>query len=411
MTWRNTGNSPAGTGASARAGHEQPLVPPGRRGSWRLGAALAVFAVVIWAGGSGGGGAGQGVGQGNTPIGQNGEGSSGGGGSGDSNDGGAGTSSGSSSGSGPSTSGSGSGGGGSSGSSSGGGKNTGSSGGGTDGGSSGASGSGGSGSGGTMGCGETLPALTDYTKSGPFATMTVDSTGPDGGYTAVQPSTLGQNGFKHPVATWGNGITTTPSLYPTLLNLIASNGIVVIASNSSSVTTADMTGGLDWMLQQNTASGPYQGKLDTSCLIAIGYSLGGGGAVGAGAHPDIVTTVSFHGVTGNSAALKTPLLLFTSTTDTFVTPSGFVTPTYNASVVQTFYATLTDAGDPSNSGHLLPVSPTDPEYAPAMAWLRLWVFGDQGGKDYFYGANAKLCESPWTCQSKEPGGASMMSGF
>ena len=68
-----------------------------------------------------------------------------------------------------------------------------------------------------MGCGETLPALTDYTQNGPFATTTIANTGPDGGYTAVQPTTLGQNGFKHPVATWGNGITTTPSIYPTLL--------------------------------------------------------------------------------------------------------------------------------------------------------------------------------------------------
>jgi hypothetical protein len=214
------------------------------------------------------------------------------------------------------------------------------------------------------------------------------------------------------VATWCNGITTTPSLYPTLLNRIASNGIVIIASNSTSVTTADMTGGLDWMVGQNTTSGAYQNMLDTKCLVTIGYSLGGGAAVGAGAHADVVTTVSFHGVTGNSAALKAPLLLFTSTTDTFVTPSGFVTPTYNASVVQTFYATLTAAGDPSNAGHLLPVSATDPEYAPALAWLRLWVYGDQGGKSYFYGgANATLCKSPWTCESKQAGGASQMSGF
>ena len=34
-----------------------------------------------------------------------------------------------------------------------------------------------------------------------------------------------------------------------------------------------------------------------------------------------------------------------------------------------------------------------------------------GGRDYFYGASAKLCQTPWTCQSKEPGGASQMSGF
>ena len=72
---------------------------------------------------------------------------------------------------------------------------------------------------------------------------------------------------------------------------------------------------------------------------------------------------------------------------------------------------LTAAGDPSNSGHLLPVSPTDPEYAPAVAWLRWWVYGDQGGRTYFEGANATLCQAPWTCQTKMPGGAVKMSGF
>jgi hypothetical protein len=261
------------------------------------------------------------------------------------------------------------------------------------------------------GCGESLPPLSDYSKSGPFATTTIDSTGPSSAYTVVQPMPLGQNGFKHPVAMWGNGITTTPSLYPTLLGLIASQGIVVIASNSTSVQPSDMTSGLDWMIAQNTTSGPYQGMLDTQCLISIGYSLGGGGAVTAGSHANVVTTVSFHGVQGSSNALKTPLLLFTSTTDTFVTASGFVTPTYDASVVQTFYATLGAAGDPSNEGHLLPVSPSYPEYAPEMAWLRLWVFGDKGGMNYFWGASATLCQAPWTCESKEPGGASQMSGF
>ncbi len=287
-------------------------------------------------------------------------------------------------------------------------------------GSSGGSGSGsGSGSsgdaawgiGGDGGCGETLPPLSDYTQNGPFSTTTVNNSGPDGGYTVVEPMPLGQNGFKHPIAMWGNGITTTPALYPTLLNRLASNGIVVIASNSTMVTAADMTGGLDWMIAQNTASGSHQGKLDTKCLVSIGYSLGGGGAVTAGSHPDVVTTVSFHGVQGDSASLKTPLLLFTSATDTFVVPATFVTPTYNASVVKTFYATLTAAGDPSDEGHLLPVSPTDPEYAPAMAWLRLWLYGDQGGMHYFDGPNATLCQAPWTCETKEPGGASTMSGF
>jgi hypothetical protein len=321
----------------------------------------------------------------------------------------------------------GSGGGGSSGSGSGGGNGGGSggdggktssgssSGGGGSGTSGGSSGMGGGGNG-IKGCGETLPPISDYTQSGPYTAMTIDNTGPDGGYTVVQPATLGANGFKHPIASWGNGITTTPSYYPTLLNLIASNGVVVVASNSSSVTEADMAGGLQWMIQQNTGSGQYQGKLDTSCLVSIGYSLGGGGAVDQGSDPsvnaNIVTTIAFHPAGGNAAGLKAPLLLMTSVDDTVCVPATFVTPVFEASPVQTFYQTLQDAGDPSNAGHIIVVSPTDPEYGPALAWLRLWVYGDTGGMNYFWGSSAKSCQLPdFQCQSKTPPGSSMMSGF
>jgi hypothetical protein len=402
----------------ARAGKTRDDERSGRltgRPPWKLGAAFVVFAVVVWAcGGGSGANSGPGANSGSQGSG----GFSGNGGANTSDDGGTGlasSGSGSSSGfggsgisglsgsgsvasgSGSGTSGAGSDDGGSS--SSDGGSSTSDSSAGSDGGSS------------SLGCGETLPALSDYSQNGPYATMTVDKSGPDGGYTMVLPTTLGQNGFKHPIATWGNGITTTPATYPTLLNRIASNGIVVIASNNSTVTAADMTGGLDWMVEQNAASGTYQGKLDTSCLIAIGYSWGGMGAVNAGSHANVVTTVSFHGLQGASQNLKTPLLLFTSTTDTFVTASGYVTPTYNASVVQTFYETTTAAGDPSDEGHLLVIDPKDPEYAVAIAWLRYWVFADQNARGYFYGPNATACKSPFSCQTKEPGGPSQDAGF
>ncbi len=251
------------------------------------------------------------------------------------------------------------------------------------------------------GCGETLPPMSDYSQAGPFQTTTMDGTGPGGSYTVVQPATLGENGFKHPIATWGNGITTTPQLYPGLLSAVASQGIVVVASDSTTVAASDLTSGLDWMVQQNTTTGPYQGKLDTNCLVTIGYSLGGGAAVTAGSHDHVVTTISFHGVTGASSMLHAPLLLFTSTTDTFVVADTFVTPTYDMSTVPTFYATLGASGDPSNLGHLIPIGDAGPERAPAIAWLRLWVYGDQNARSYFYGSDAILCKDPWTnCQSK-----------
>jgi hypothetical protein len=257
-----------------------------------------------------------------------------------------------------------------------------------------------------------MPAVAgDYAANGPMPTMIVNGTGPNGMFTVYRPSMLGANGFKHPVATWGNGITTDPSFYPGLLGAVASHGFVVIASNSTGVTTQDMLSGLDWMIEQNGKAGDYQGKLNTTCLATFGYSLGGGASVGAGAHANVVVTSSMHGVTGASNTLHAPLLLLTSETDTFVTPVGFVTPTFTASSVQTFYGTLSAAGDPGNQGHLIPVdgalslittgNANMQERAAVVAWLRLWVYADTGAKKYFYGDDCILCKAPWAMPQRK----------
>jgi hypothetical protein len=220
--------------------------------------------------------------------------------------------------------------------------------------------------------------------------MTVNGTGPGGQYTMIRPTILGANGIRHPPATWGNGITTTPAFYPGLLNAIASQGFIVIASNSPNVTDALMTTGLDWLIAQNGTAGELQGMLATTCAVSIGYSLGGGAAVTAGRHPSVVTTVSFHGLQGTAEMLHGPLLLITSTGDTFVSAAEYVTPTYNRSTVQTFYATLT------GGSHLTPIGDAAEERAPAIAWLRLWVYNDQAARRYFDGADCILCKAPWT---------------
>lgn len=243
--------------------------------------------------------------------------------------------------------------------------------------------------------GGALPPVSDYGAPGPFATTTVENTGPDGNYTVYRPAALGNNGFRHPIATWGNGIITDPSFYPELLGTIASHGFVIVASNSSTVYAELLTAGLDWLIAQNSAPGVYQGKLDPSRAVSIGYSLGGGAAVDAGSHPNVIATISFHGLQGAAERLRGPLLLFTGTSDWFVSADAFVTPTYERSRVQTFYATLTGAG------HLYPLGDAGDERAPAIAWLRLWVYGDQGARAYFYGDNCRLCQSPWVTPQRK----------
>jgi len=258
------------------------------------------------------------------------------------------------------------------------------------------------GSGGTestsMSCtGSTLPPITDYGAMGPFATVIENNTGPDGTYTLIRPDPLGADGFLHPPATWGNGIYTTPAHYEPLLNTLASNGFVIIASNSTNVNGQLMTAGLDWLIAQNDAPGQFQGKLATTCAVTIGYSLGGGASVDSGSHPNVVTTVSFHGLQGTAENLHGPLFLITSTNDGFVTKSGFVQPTYDrSSVVPTLMATLEVPGAmPDTIGHLIPLNDAGEERAPAMAWLRYWVYDDPDARRFFFGDDCVLCTTPW----------------
>jgi dienelactone hydrolase len=223
--------------------------------------------------------------------------------------------------------------------------------------------------------------------------VTTTASGPDGKYTLIAPAALGENGFKHPLITWGNGIATNPTLYPGLLGGIASHGFVIVASDSTAVNAALMTTGLDWLIQQNDPGGLFEGKLNTSCLATVGYSLGGGGAVQAGSHADVLATVAFHNLRADAANLNGPLLLITSTADGFVPKASNAQLTYDSSAkVATVMATWNPGEPPSNTGHLTPLGDAGVERAPAIAWLRHWIYGDVGAKKYFYGADCILCE-------------------
>jgi dienelactone hydrolase len=258
-----------------------------------------------------------------------------------------------------------------------------------------------------------LPPTDDYAARGPFEdARMVRNTGPNGKYTLFTPGdSLGRGGFAHPIATWGNGIATTPDQYQQTLTLIASHGFVVIACNDTQAERPCLSAGLDWLVAQN-AAGPMQGKLDTAREVTIGYSWGGGAAIDTANRPNVKATVSLHGMPPRQPRafddIRAPLLLFTSTGDTFVTAAGYVTPNYNKATKQTFYATLKDA----NAGHLYVVDQgvtacvasillggcgsMMAERAPTIAWLRLWACGDQGARKFFYGNDCTLCKAPWT---------------
>ena len=288
-----------------------------------------------------------------------------------------------------------------------------------------AAGSGGAAGGGAAGGGSTamagactsLPAVTDYGAKGPFSDAKMfANTGPSNNYTIYRPdASLGKDGFKHPIATWGNGIATTPDQYKKLLNLVASHGFVIIGCNDTQAERACLNSGMEWLVAQNTATGPFQGKLDTSRELAIGYSWGGGAAIDVSDRPNIKATISLHGmpprVSDAFDKMHSPLLLTTSTGDNFVTPSGYVTPNYDKAKVQTFYGTLSkldvghlsivDKGAAICIGELIAgtfgnCNDAADEQALTVAWLRWWACDDQAAAKFFVGDDCELCKSPWT---------------
>jgi hypothetical protein len=291
----------------------------------------------------------------------------------------------------------------------------GSAGNGTSGGSSGAGGSpggaagaggaataGSGGSGGSVGGGaggSPLAPVTDYAAPGPFKTSTQAGTGPDGTYTVIRPATLGTSFLYAPI-TFGPGTGMEVSQLSGLLERFASHGFVVIGRQltggpGDAVTRMRMTAGLDWIIAQNTVAGSvFEGKIDVKRAVAMGYSVGGTGAVEIGGHEAIATVVSIHGHQAKGE-LHSPLLLIGGTEDVMGDDRSWLAPTYENSQVQTFFGTVVGANHGYIQGTVNGV-PGGVETPAMIAWLRYWIYNDQGAKNYFYGDDCVMCRAPWT---------------
>jgi hypothetical protein len=258
--------------------------------------------------------------------------------------------------------------------------------------------------------------VADFGSNGPYDAVMIEGAGPAGNHTLFRPNTtLGKDGFKHPIGAWGNGILTIPNEYKETLTMIASHGFVIAACNDITAERPCLNAGLDWLVQQN-ASGPMAGKLDTSREFTIGYSWGGGAAIDTGNRPNVKATVSLHGMPPREwdafGAIRGPLLLLSSTGDTFVTSSGYTVPQYGDAQGQTFYGQLQDPGvdhlyivDEGATSCVASVAlgecgSAKQQRGPAIAWLRYWLYNDQNARGYFFGASCVLCRSPWVAQRK-----------
>jgi hypothetical protein len=243
-----------------------------------------------------------------------------------------------------------------------------------------------------------LPPIEDYSADGPFSTTIERNVGPGGGYTIYRPDPLGEdpigeNGFLHAPIIFGPGIGQSVSVHDDMLTIFASHGFVVVGTPvlsggpGDAGNRASMMDGLNWILEQNTQPGTYEGHLDVMNAVSMGFSVGGTSAVEVGGHEAVTTVVSIHGHTA-SADLHGTMLQTTGTQDTVGLP--LQQNTYDSSQVPTFMATLTDAP------HAYIERDAGGQERPAIvAWMRYWVYGDTGAEHYFFGDDCVLCMAPW----------------
>jgi hypothetical protein len=260
-----------------------------------------------------------------------------------------------------------------------------------------------------------FPPVTDYAKDGPFTSQTINDSGPNNKYTIYAPSSLAQNGAKNPIIAWMSGGGTPPTVYP-LLPHLATHGFVVVASNSVPAVGQEvqlgqeLVAGIDWAIAENSRQdSTFFGKLDTSKIASMGYSMGSLATFTIANDPRLTTTVHISG--GNMAAeriknLHAPAAFFCGITgDSSCTDLLSMACDIAAANCDTDFANATTPVFYGKfpGGHLGILSAPNQDLitAAATAWLRWKLMADTTLATMFVGPHCTLCMNPsWKIQEK-----------
>jgi hypothetical protein len=229
----------------------------------------------------------------------------------------------------------------------------------------------------------------DPKKPGPWMPKHVENTGPSGSSWIFYPDGLGMNGMKHPVFNWGPGAGTGPSEYTDHLNLLASQGFVIISQSSTSSGKA----ALDWILKENDKMGSmwYQ-KLDTERVSRGGHSMGALQSMSESADPRLKLTVLVCGGASGSGGA-----------DNINYPSIFLggegeggTTNFKGDYAQvkamSIFITKTDTDHIYCARNNL---------APWVAFMRWQLCGEEKWKKEFM-PDGTYCKAPWlACMTKD----------
>lgn len=210
-------------------------------------------------------------------------------------------------------------------------------------------------------------------------------------HTFYRPTDLGQSGESHPVIIWGNGTGAVPGVYSSLLRHWASQGFIVAAANTPTSNYAiSMRLGIDVLEQRNAdSSSPYYHKVDLAHIGSAGHSQGGAAAVNAAIDPRVITAVPIQpGPLTDPDLMDEPVFYLAGQQDHIVWPALVKAMYQDSDHVPAVY------GEVRGAGHLDSIGDGGDFRAPATAWFRYWLMGDEAAGRMFFGPDCGYCADP-----------------
>jgi hypothetical protein len=266
-----------------------------------------------------------------------------------------------------------------------------------------------------------LPPIMDPGMTGPYEIAETDNVGPMNEYTTIEPKELGKGEIKNPILIWGPGAGSTPAIYQTLLNHIASHGFVVVSYNSTP-QGPELNTAIDWIVSESKRQdSKYFATVDTTKIAIGGQSAGSLATFQAAKDERLTTTLHINGGSFNHddvANLSKPALFVcgddpddTGGDGTWVSDlarpncdADFMNakvPVWYGVVIGSSHTTVIDnpLGDQNTADDALKVQ----YLAVSVAWLRWQLAGDRVMKAMFVGPDCGYCKQStiWQVQQKD----------
>jgi dienelactone hydrolase len=232
--------------------------------------------------------------------------------------------------------------------------------------------------------------LSSIEKDGPYAigSQSIPGVGFGGG-SIHAPTKPG----KYALVALCPGFMSAESSISQMGKRLATHGFVVVtmATNSQLDQPASRANQILAALKAGAKvnTGNAAGKIDTSRMVASGWSMGGGGTlIVASKTPSLKAAVAFapwNTGTSGFSSITVPTMIFGATGDTVAPIGTHAQPFYNAIPRSTKKALAILTG----SSHFFPNTAADPVSYNNIAWTKRFVDGDTSYSQFLTGADAR----------------------